>query len=885
MKTRMARLLAGLGISSALVGIVQSNLAAQVRPGPHVKKESSNPASGVVWTLGIEQVVAGAGDVNGDGKRDVIVGLVSSDPGIPIRGQARVQLGKGLGLSPSWVWLVSGEQSRSNFGRAVFSAGDVNGDGHDDVLVGAPGYTALGSGEGRAYLYLGFTDGLAHSPAWTVDGGQAGAGLGLSVAGAGDVNGDGYDDVVVGAPLHDSASSNVGRAYLFLGSASGLATSPAWSAEGGQGGARFGSAVSSAGDVDGDGYGDVLVGAAGDDLGGIDAGRAYLFLGSSVGLMPTPAWTVEGGQAGEELGLALCAGDVNADGYADVVVAAPFHAGVGIHSGRAWLYRGSALGLASSPEWTVEGAQPGAEFGRSVAIGDLNGDGPAEIIAGAPGSDSGVGHVHVFRGSILGPLEASSWEAAGDQPGQRLGSTVASPGDVDGDGSGDLAVGSDPVRRDPQLGAQVFYGDEMPIPEHDWMAEGDATGEHLGYFVANAGDVDDDGHDDLIVGTDRQGVLAFMGSSVGPEAQASWRLDNGPQFGFLGIHGAGAGDVNGDGYGDVILSATLMDGSYLDTVLVFHGSAAGLSAAPDWVMLLTEGGFQGLQQRVSGAGDVNGDGYDDVIVGSPSFEADGVDSPEGRALVFLGGPAGLSTHADWTHVGADADYLGNSVSSAGDVNKDGYDDVIVGAFIHASFQGEALVFLGSATGLSSAPAWTVVGNASGSYPRFGAVVSSAGDVNGDGYGDVLVATRFYSNPEDEEGAAFLYLGSPSGPSTSAAWIVEGNRIDAAYGSSAAGAGDVNGDGYDDVVVGSTGLGGPLARAYLYLGSPSGLSMIPTRAIEHAPSQGFGDSVAGSGDLNGDGFDDWIVGAPRLTNGQANDGAAFAYFGNRRLGSH
>jgi hypothetical protein len=162
----------------------------------------------------------------------------------------------------------------------VSTAGDVNGDGYSDVIVGAPLYDNGQTDEGRAYVYYGSSGGLASSAGWTAESDQADALLGYSVGRAGDVNGDGYSDVIVGARMYDNGQTREGRAYVYYGSAGGLAVSAGWTAESDQANAYFGYSVGTAGDVNGDGYSDVIVGAYYYDNGQTNEGRAYVYYGN-----------------------------------------------------------------------------------------------------------------------------------------------------------------------------------------------------------------------------------------------------------------------------------------------------------------------------------------------------------------------------------------------------------------------------------------------------------------------------------------------------------------------------------------------------------------------------------------------------------------------------
>ena len=192
--------------------------------------------------------------------------------------------------------------------------------------------------------------------------------FGNSVATAGDVNGDGFGDVIIGAYNYDNGESDEGRAYVYLGSASGLGASPAWIGESNQVEAYYGYSCATAGDVNSDGFSDVIVGSQFFDNGQETEGRAFVYMGSSTGLSTTPAWTAESNQEGGWFGYSVStAGDVNGDGFSDVVVGAIFYENGQISEGRAYLYNGSATGLALNPAWTSEGNQDGAGYGRMVA--------------------------------------------------------------------------------------------------------------------------------------------------------------------------------------------------------------------------------------------------------------------------------------------------------------------------------------------------------------------------------------------------------------------------------------------------------------------------------------------------------------------------------------
>ena len=375
------------------------------------------------------------------------------------------------------------------------------------------------------------------------------------------------------------------------------------------------------------------------------------------------------------------------------------------------------------------------------------------------------------------------------------------------------------------------------------------------------GDVNGDGYSDVVVGApfanaDDGNAYIFLGASNGV---GSCDLSGGcaadatimGNVSWLGVSVAMAGDVNADGYSDVIVGAAVAEGMK-GKAHILLGSANGISdcdlsagCAAD-ATITGENAGDVLGMPVSGAGDINGDGYDDIIVGAHHAEG-----KKGHAYAFLGSGAGIdSCDMSAGGCGADAviigkrptagqfggDRLGNFLSRAGDFNNDGYDDVLIGTFPEDPtalvMEGYAYLFLGSQGGIADCD--LSAGSCDDSaevaisvdHNRNAVSVSGAGDINGDGYDDVVVGVKY---AENLKGEAYVFHGTTDSTGDCELFVdcdpqafVTGAAASDYLGHAVSGAGDVNGDGYDDILVGAHSVDGDRGETYILLGSTEGV---------------------------------------------------------------
>ncbi len=716
--------------------------------------------------------VAAAGDVDGDGTPDVIVGA----PGDSTAGAAAGSFTVYSGATGAVLQHVDGDAAGDGMGSAVAGVGDANGDGYDDCAAGAPGSDLAATDGGAVRVYSG-ADGTVLR---TLLGSADGDAFGASVSGAGDLDGDCFDDVWVGAPGADNGAVDAGRA-IALSVATGAVLQ---SFDGLAGGDALGTAVAGAGDLDGDGVSDGVVGAPGDDTKALDAGSVVAISGAT----GTVLWTREGRAAGDALGTAVSAGGKHdADAEPDVVVGVPGDDVAGVDAGAVLTLRGTD-GAALRVDL---GAAAGDAAGTAVASGgDSDLDGYADVLFGAPGDDvaaADAGAASVYRERPADGV-AAGLPFTSSVAGARFGLGLASLSDLDGDGVKDYAIGA-PFEDPGKQGTVRVYSGATQTVIHTIRGPAQAD-TWFGNRIADIGDITGDGVGDLLIGSwhwDESGVQDSGRAELfsGADAQSLGVFTSNQFRAHMGSSVGGLGDINGDSVPDFFIGLGIVNGE-AGALRVYSGATL--------TELRTLGGtvpFQWFGWSAVATGDLNGDGISELAIGSPSGA---VPSNSGKVEVY--DTTTWTPIYTWSLPTLSDDLFGESLAVAGDVNGDGTNDIIVGAYqadpLGLVDAGMVRVFSGATGGLL----YELAGSQASEL--FGNRVAGAGDVNGDGFDDFMVGSpQYFASGVFLAGRVTLFSG------------YDGRVLQTFDGSAAqeqrrgcVGLGDLNGDGLSDVLVSS-----------------------------------------------------------------------------------
>ena len=793
--------------------------------------------------------VAVIGDVDGDGVPDLVLGAPDSDAGGEDAGEVRII----SGAEGSLLFVALGAGPCDDFGFSVAGVGDASGDDVPDVLVGAIqdlNETATGSFANRAG-YATLLSG-ADGAVLRVEQGDLffdsyGTFFGESVAGPGDLDDDGLADLVVGDPdasldgvlqmgvLHIYSSAD-GQVIHEL---QGALDTP---------GSNLGRALAAAGDIDGDGVGDLFLGLPGLEAapGSTTTGGVSLLSGATGEML----WIAYGAPGNlKQLGTRVAsAGDLDGDGLADVLASGDnvvvVYSGVGGDFIRSFV--ASNYQAFSAP--TISGA------------GDVNGDGASDYAIGDPlatgAHGPATGRVRIFSGAeglFIGSID-------GLQTGERFGTSMAMVTGLPGTDEPALMIGA-PGHDGP---AGIDAGRVQVVPAGDFVYvpfvvanPGTQAATGFGLAVALAGDVDNDGWDDVSVGApydstggEMMGALRVYSGRAGSLLHT---LSGTHPFDRMGFAAASVGDVDRDG------SADILGGAPFAASPAGPGEVrlwSGLTGAP----LLTLEGLSVNDQfgsAIAGAGDIDLDGTPDILVGAPFDDVAGTN--RGAVRVFSGATGAQLLQVTGTEANGE---FGAAVASIGDVNADGRPEFVVGARAHDGPAGMNTGRVLAYPGVGGAPLWSVGGGSA--FAVLGSSVDGVGDLSGDGVPDVLVGEPGNDDEAANAGRALVL----SGVDGSVVLTLPGQTLEAGIGRSVAGIGDLDGDGLSELAVGSAN--GP-GRLVIFDGDGEPLFEVVG---------GIGDNLVAAvdagGDVDNDGSPDLVVGATHATTLGAPEGGAIAF---------
>jgi len=727
---------------------------------------------------------------------------------------------------------LNGYSTGDRFGAALSTSGDLDGDGVRDLVVGAPNGRRVHAFSGVDLIELSW------SP---ITGSQVS--FGTAVAIIDDADGDGRDDLAVGAPDASLVFVGTAGAVFTYSSADGgqiaLVTEPSL-----QQNARFGASLARVDDLDFNAHDELLIGAPGwDGPGKVDAGAAFVYDPFADAYLP--ALDSQGELTGERHGTSVAAGPVDGDLFDDLIVGAPGYApSLVTEPGRVRVFSG-----ASGAELFDHVGSDDEGLGDAVAFGgDMNHDGFGEVIGGAPTWSGARGRVHVWSGRTGDMRYSVEGSSSGDEFGRAAAGNATQLGAGDGDAYADWAVGAPfvdtviPFSTASQAGRCLVYSGKPKVLFRGDVALGadvdvigDATGDGVddtilasGSFIfgtmlidgvtgvetqivgpswpdisiAGIGDVNNDGLADFVAGNPQGGGVAPL-VSTGPAAFefSSAVAITGPANAGFGTDVDGIGDISGDGIPDLVIGCPdlpgLFGGPAYGLVYVHSGDPSSASPFPLLYTVVGQNEDERFGYSVAGVGDADLDGVPDIAVGAPHYES--LVSNVGRVAVLSGVDGSQLFEATGPPL-VGGSKLGWSVDGLGDVDADGYPDLVAGAPGYSQLGGASSVGLAR---VISAPSGVTLASLTGDQggEQLGYAVAGCGDVDRDGLPDLAVGSPFWDEAPTHQDSGRVRLARGY-DAQSLSYYKEYGAAGSHYGESLGGLRDTGADGVARLAIGA-----------------------------------------------------------------------------------
>ncbi|MCA9108490.1 MAG: FG-GAP repeat protein [Planctomycetaceae bacterium] len=858
------------GFLRGAVYILQLNSNGTVKSHQKISDTNGNFTAPLVDGQFFGTSVTNLGDLDGDGVQDLAVGALHRYDGGTGRGTVYILFLNADGtvklhqvISDTEGNLAVTFDEFDFFSKSVANLGDLDGDGVTDLAVGAYGDGEGSARPGAVYVLFLNTNGTvkAHHKIDDTQGNlgtvlATGDAFGLSVSRVGDIDGDGLPELAVGAVGDDDGGTNRGAVYILSleqVTPPGVVTSFSKISDtlGNFVGVlddcdSFGWSATDLGDLDGDGIADLAVGAIGDDDGGYNRGAVYVLFMNAAGSVKShqKISDTEGNftavlENSDYFGWSLAnLGDLDGDGIMDLAVGAYLDDDGGIRRGAVYLLFLNADGTVKSQQKISDTAgnftanlDDGDVFGSSLAnLGDLDGDGIVDLAVGAIGDDDGGGNdqgaVYVLFLNLDGTVKSHQKisGAAGNlaivlENNERFGTSLTNLGDLNGDGIGDLGVGSSRDDGGINRGAVyvLFLNIDGTVNSHQKISNTDGNltatlddDDWFGHSLTNIGDLDGDGVSDLVVGA------------------------LGDDDGFGGNSGAVyVLFLNADGTVKAHQKISDIEGNF--TATLEDGDAFGLS--------------------LTSLGDLDGDGTNELAVGTHSDD-DGGQNRGAVYVLFMNTDGTVESHqkisdtmGNFTATLDDSDFFGAAVTSLGDLDGDGINDLAVGTMgdddgSTVSFLGRGAVYVLFLNADGTVKSHQKISDTEGNFTgmlndadRFGWSVTSLPDLNGDGIIDLAVGAIGEDYGDMDSGAVYVLLMNTDGTVKARHKIsdTDGNFIASLddndhFGWSVTHLGDLDGDGFTELVVGASGDDdGGSNRGAVYIVSLEGV--VPSRIID------------------------------------------------------